>query len=188
MYEVDNTLAKGLKTLLTYEDGSIPEIFGSTFTASSNPLLDFVDYHSQFDDSSGISDHNINIQDLHVRTDSAEYSTKSGSNETEVVSGMLSNSHFGESEDYKVETDHLSRNAVTDRKVTPKIYNSPDFINLKPNGDSTYVDRSNRSEFVELFVNWALYGSCQCLVDAYISGIKILVTGRAISLCVHAEV
>lgn len=39
LYAVDASLAKSLKYLLDFEDGSIRECLGVTFTASSNPLL-----------------------------------------------------------------------------------------------------------------------------------------------------
>lgn len=40
LFDVDSTLARGLKQLLDYDDTSISDVFDINFTASSNPLID----------------------------------------------------------------------------------------------------------------------------------------------------
>lgn len=64
----------------------------------------------------------------------------------------------------------------------------PEYIDLKPNGSDIYVDKGSRQEFVDLFVNWTLYGSCKSLVDAYFAGVKILFADPIINLCTHTEI
>jgi hypothetical protein len=39
LFEVDRDLAKSLQFLLNFEEGSIQEVFATTFTSSANPLL-----------------------------------------------------------------------------------------------------------------------------------------------------
>lgn len=117
---MDSNLGKSLKYLLEFEEGSIQDSLGVSFTASVNPLID----------------------------DMSENSSQSS---------------------------------------------SPEYVNLKPSGDSIYVDRGNRCEFVKLFTRHALYGSCKSMVDAYLLGIRNvfgfgIYSDKLIALCTHEEV
>ena len=118
LYAVDATLARSMKFILDFEEGSIEEAIGATFSASSNPLLQHI----------------------------------------EVESGGS--------------TDKLG----------------PSYIDLKPNGEGIFVDRSNRGEFVQLFVRHALYGCCSNLVNSYLEGLQSLFAGDVLGLCSHEEI
>jgi hypothetical protein len=62
------------------------------------------------------------------------------------------------------------------------------YIELKPGGASIKVDRSNRAEFVQLFVNHALYGSCKNQIDDFLRGVKEFFFGPAVNICTATEV
>ena len=123
LYAVDATLARSMKFILKFEEGSIEEAIGATFTASSNPLLQ------------------------HIEDDAGD-SGGGGAADTQGSS----------------------------------------YIDLKPGGGSIFVDRSNRSEFVQLFVRHALYGCCGALVDSYLQGLQSLFAGDVLGLCSHEEI
>lgn len=108
----DSELARGLRYLLEFEEGSIQEAMGVTFTASQNPLL---------------GDSNTYIAQLQ-------------------------------------------------------------YAELKAGGGDVYVDRSNRGDFVKLFVSHALYGCVKHVVDPYISGVRTLFDNKIVDLCTHEEV
>jgi E3 ubiquitin-protein ligase HERC4 len=118
LFDVDSTLARGLKQLLEYEDVSISDVFGINFTSSSNPLLD----------------------------------------------------------------DAITKSAAS----SPR--RAVSYVELKGDGSSIPVERYNRHEFVQLFVQWALYGSAKELVDSYLRGIQVLFVDPLISLCTHYEI
>lgn len=62
-------------------------------------------------------------------------------------------------------------------------------VHLKPKGDEIDVDRSNRKEFVDLFVRHALYSSCREAIDAYLRGLRMVVrSASALSLCSSEEI
>lgn len=103
--------------MLEFDDGSIADVFGSTFSFSLNPLVD-------------------------------------------------------------------NAATVPDSETRPP----NTYIDLKPNGGDIYVDKSNRQEFVDLFVSWTLYGSQKSLVDSYFSGVKYLFVDPIINLCTHNEI
>jgi hypothetical protein len=42
LWDVDPDLARGLQTLLDFDQGGVEEVFGATFSASKNPLLPLV--------------------------------------------------------------------------------------------------------------------------------------------------
>jgi E3 ubiquitin-protein ligase HERC4 len=65
---------------------------------------------------------------------------------------------------------------------------SRSFVELKPGGSEIQITRANRQEFVELFVQHALYRSCQEAVDNFISGLRVILHNQALSLCTSAEV
>lgn len=63
------------------------------------------------------------------------------------------------------------------------------FVNLKPHGEEINVDRSNRKEFVRLFVRHALYSCCKEAIDAYLRGLRIVLKSTtALSLCTSEEI
>jgi hypothetical protein len=70
-----------------------------------------------------------------------------------------------------------------------RLSNQYSFVNLKPRGDEIDVDRSNRKEFVELYVRHALYTCCQDAVDSYLRGLRmVLQSATALSLCTSEEI
>jgi HECT-domain (ubiquitin-transferase) len=81
-----------------------------------------------------------------------------------------------------------SENPLLDSAATATASISTRYVALKAGGEDIYVDRSNRGEFVQLFVNHALYGSAKPLVDAYIAGLTVLMDGPLLKLCTHTEV
>ena len=123
LYAVDATLARSMKFILEFEEGSIEDAIGATFTASSNPLLQHIEDDAGDSGGGGAAD----------KQDSS-------------------------------------------------------YIDLKPGGESIFVDRSNRSEFVQLFVRHALYGCCGALVDSYLQGLQSLFAGDVLGLCSHEEI
>lgn len=62
------------------------------------------------------------------------------------------------------------------------------YIELCPNGENIEVNLSNRAEFIRLFVNHTLYLSCKKQIDDYLSGIKMLFYGHAVSISTTNEV
>jgi hypothetical protein len=122
LYAVDSNLARSLKFILDFEHGSIEEMIGTNFTASSNPLLP------------------------------------------------------------------LTLGEETDNNTEQKISKELKYIELKSSGGDVYVNRSNRSEFVQLFVRHALYGSCESLVDNFVAGARTLFAGELVDLCSFEEI
>ena len=62
-----------------------------------------------------------------------------------------------------------------------------EFTDLKENGKSIVVTTANRAEFVDLFVQHALYGSCKIAVDDFISGIKSIISGPGVDMTSDQE-
>lgn len=63
------------------------------------------------------------------------------------------------------------------------------FIDLKENGSEIEVDRSNRKEFVDLYVRHALYTCCKEAIDDYLRGLRmVLGQSSALSLCTSEEI
>lgn len=62
------------------------------------------------------------------------------------------------------------------------------YVALKDGGDEIYVDKSNRQEFVKLFVNHTLYGSCARAVQTFLNGLGTVLSNRAILLLSPEEV
>ena len=127
LYAADATLARSMKFILEFEEGSIEDAIGATFTASSNPLLQ------------------------HIEDDAGDSAGGGGGGRAADTQGSS-------------------------------------YIDLKPGGGSIFVDRSNRSEFVQLFVRHALYGCCGALVDSYLQGLQSLFAGDVLGLCSHEEI
>lgn len=47
-------------------------------------------------------------------------------------------------------------------------------VDLIPNGENVLVTRSNRQQFVSLFVQYALHTACSTAINQYITGLKII--------------
>lgn len=113
LWQVDNDLARGLRNLLEFPEGegSIEEVFGITYTASKNPLIDNVVAASK---------------EIH-------------------------------------------------------------YIDLLGNGQNLFVNRSNRQNFVDLFVKYALQKCCSEAIGRYFQGIQVLFPSRFVNMCGHEE-
>jgi hypothetical protein len=61
-------------------------------------------------------------------------------------------------------------------------------VELKQGGSEIQITRANRQEFVDLFVQHALYRSCQEAVDNFVSGLRVILHNQALSLCTASEV
>lgn len=68
---------------------------------------------------------------------------------------------------------------------------SNEAISVSPlvvNGEAKTVTRGNRQEFVQEFINHALYKSCQCVIDDYMNGVKRLLGQDVWQICSFEEV
>lgn len=65
---------------------------------------------------------------------------------------------------------------------------SPTYIELQPNGSDLQVTRANRQEFVNLFIQHALYGCCRDAIESFLSGLRVILHNKALSLCTSSEV
>lgn len=110
---------------------SFTDIFGITFQASQNPLIDSI-----------ISD---------------------------IDSSM------------EITTNNNSNNPNNNSK-------EPKYIELIENGQEIQVTRGNRKEFVNLFVQHALYKSCETSIEKFLSGLRTILYNQVLSICTSTEV
>jgi hypothetical protein len=83
---------------------------------------------------------------------------------------------------------HDSFSIYNDSETTPNSAHYT-FVNLKPNGEDIDVDRSNRKEFVELYVRHTLYTCCREAIDAYLRGLRmVLKSATSLTLCTSEEI
>lgn len=68
------------------------------------------------------------------------------------------------------------------------VSSTPDSVELRPGGRDISVNKANRAEFVELFVQHALYGSCKEAVDDFLNGWKSRIQFPVTSMCTDIEV
>lgn len=61
-------------------------------------------------------------------------------------------------------------------------------IELKDNGRNILVDRSNRQEFVQLFLNYTLFDSCASLCQSFLNGLNELLHSLIVKLCSSSEI
>jgi hypothetical protein len=61
------------------------------------------------------------------------------------------------------------------------------FVDLIPNGKQTPVTKANRAEFVNLYVQHALFGSCLTAVSDFISGVTSVISGPGVNMCSDIE-
>lgn len=61
-------------------------------------------------------------------------------------------------------------------------------VELKPGGREIFVNKANRDEFVELFVQHALYGSCKYAIDDFLQGWKSAVDFPVTDMVSDSEV
>jgi hypothetical protein len=114
LWTADSSLARSLQSILDYSEVGISfsELFGISFLATSNPLID---------------------------------------------SSSASPSH-------------------------------PIYTELKPGGGDIQVTRANRQEFVNLFVQHSLYGSCRDAIERFLDGLRVVLHNQALSLCTALEI
>ena len=76
--------------------------------------------------------------------------------------------------------------------VNPLLQNTknstPECVELKSGGRDIYVNKANRAEFVDLFVQHALYGSCREAVDDFLNGWKNRILFPVTNMCTDIEV
>ena len=66
--------------------------------------------------------------------------------------------------------------------------NSRSYIELVEGGSDILVERGNRSQFVELFLNHTLYLSVKDAADDFIAGLKHILCSPLYDMCTHTEV
>lgn len=59
---------------------------------------------------------------------------------------------------------------------------------LKAGGSNVLVNKANRGEFVDLFVQHALYGSCKSAVDDFLSGWRKVTDSPGVDMTTDSEV
>ena len=167
MWSVDQLLANGLKSILSLDEGlSIEEVFGSTFEVSENPLIDsFLASHSQVNNSS------FNGED---------------SVEREILEESMVKNSLNDFYEQKEKKMRMEFNLSEERLKT--IRSKYNYIELVPGGASKLVDRGNRGEFVELFIQHTLYTSVKDMVDGFINGLGFFMKNLVFEMFTHLEV
>jgi hypothetical protein len=167
-----------LQNLLDFEDGngSLEEIFFSTFSVSKNPLLQIFSNKNNFDYCDEFFDDN-NIENNKVSN-----FNKSNCNNS-------NNNQIDNNNNYNQKDNNNNNNSDVNNKFNNINNNSKKFIDLISNGSNVFVNRSNRKFFVKLFINYALYDCCKQQIDDYLSGLKFfLFDSLLLQQCNHSEV
>ena len=60
-------------------------------------------------------------------------------------------------------------------------------IELKQGGSNIFVNKANRADFVNLFVHYALYGSCRNAIDEFIKGWREIIDSAAMNMATDVE-
>jgi hypothetical protein len=64
----------------------------------------------------------------------------------------------------------------------------PTYTELKPGGAEIQVTRANRQEFVDLFVQHSLHGSCGDAIQCFLNGLRAVLHNEALTLCTALEI
>lgn len=67
-------------------------------------------------------------------------------------------------------------------------YDVREAVELKPGGANIFVNKANRGEFVELFIQHALYGSCKDAIDDFVKGWQQVADSPATRIATEIEV
>jgi hypothetical protein len=203
LWAVDADLARGLQMLLDFsmEEGVLSEVFGVTFTASANPLVDSHAAHATLENEDETDINN----ELAVDTDKMTLgeitflqSCRWNTYKVRLIAGSPSfNSGGGKKRSRSPEENHYDRDncdsvadatAMQQEHPTKSSPRSVQYIELKNDGASISVDRGNRQEFVQLFVRHALYYSKKREADSFIAGLREFLRGPVVQMCTHSEV
>ena len=80
-----------------------------------------------------------------------------------------------------------SSNPLLSSGATFNSMESYSYIELIPNGKQIPVTKANRAEFVNLYVQHALLGSCVSAVSDFIAGVTSIISGPGVNMCSEFE-
>lgn len=83
--------------------------------------------------------------------------------------------------------DDIGTAFVASANPLQKNHGQNDLVELKPGGWDIGVIKANRNEFVDLFVQHALYGSCKDAIDEFLRGWKSIANFPIIDATTHIE-
>jgi hypothetical protein len=81
-----------------------------------------------------------------------------------------------------------SANPLLQNAITAPSPSNAVVIELKPGGSDIFVNKANRAEFVELFVQHALYGSCRTAIDDFLGGWRSVIDSPVTNMATDTEV